>query len=315
MIDLKLLQHALMLATHRSFARAAEALDMSQPALSRSIAGLEAALGVQLFNRTRHGVDPTMYGERLLARGSALLDDAIELERELVLMQGPEFVALRVGAGTHPADFSIGPALARLLMRHPRLRVEVTTADWRVITQDLLGARLDVAVVDLRVLEHNPRLHTEALPQHEGVIFCAANHPLRKKKLLTIGDVFEFPFVSTKLPPHVARSFLQFVKVGAIDPATGDYVPPIKVDTIALTKSIVASSHAVGIAPLRFVADEVRSGSLAVLPLQQDWLHTNYGFAYLKDRMLSPASTAFITEVKAVEAELTESVRRLKVVL
>ena len=102
---------------------------MSQPALSRSIAGLEAALGIQLFNRTRQGVEPTAFGERLLARGSTLLTDAAELERELSLMQGLELGALRVGAGPYPAEVSVGPALARISMRYPRLRVELTTGD------------------------------------------------------------------------------------------------------------------------------------------------------------------------------------------
>jgi DNA-binding transcriptional LysR family regulator len=57
-IDLKLLHHALTLARYRNFVRAAEALDLSQPALSRSIPGLEADLGVQLFSRTLQGNGP-----------------------------------------------------------------------------------------------------------------------------------------------------------------------------------------------------------------------------------------------------------------
>ncbi len=71
MLDLKLLHQALILARHRNFARAAEALHLTQPALSRSIAGLEAALGEKLFDRTRQGVEPTSFGRMLLARAGA----------------------------------------------------------------------------------------------------------------------------------------------------------------------------------------------------------------------------------------------------
>jgi DNA-binding transcriptional LysR family regulator len=70
-LDLRLLHQALVLEHHRNFARAAEALNLTQPALSRSIAGLEAALGERLFDRTPQGVEPTAFGRMLLARARA----------------------------------------------------------------------------------------------------------------------------------------------------------------------------------------------------------------------------------------------------
>ena len=88
MIDLKLVQQAVTLARYRNYARAAEALHLSQPALSRSIAGLESALGVGLFHRTRQGIEPTAFGALLLSRGGALLSDAAELERERARRRG-----------------------------------------------------------------------------------------------------------------------------------------------------------------------------------------------------------------------------------
>ncbi len=68
-IDIRLIRHVLMLARHRNFARAAEQLHLSQPALSRSIARLEETLGVALFDRTRDGVIPTDYGRIVIERG------------------------------------------------------------------------------------------------------------------------------------------------------------------------------------------------------------------------------------------------------
>ena len=73
MLELRLLRHALALSQFRNFARAAEALDMAQPTLSRSIAALESGLGVRLFDRGRKGLEPTAFGRVLLERGEALL--------------------------------------------------------------------------------------------------------------------------------------------------------------------------------------------------------------------------------------------------
>ena len=311
MIDLKLLHHALTLARYRNFARAAEALDLSQPALSRSISGLETDLGVQLFSRTRQGVEPTAFGERLLSRGGKLLTDCAELERELALMQGLELGVLRLGAGPYAADMCVGPALGRLTSRHPRLRIELNTGDWRWILEEILLRRLDLAVVELSVAEQDPRLHTEALPRHSAVFYCRAGHPLLREAAPTIEQVFAFPFVCTKLPARAAQLFYRLAKTGVIDPDTGDYLPPIKVDTIALAKAIVLKSDAIALAPLGLIAGEVESGELVALPFEEAWLHTRYGFVHLKDRALSPACHAFVAEARAVEAERAEAERRI----
>jgi DNA-binding transcriptional LysR family regulator len=310
-LDLKLVHYARTLAVHRNFARAAEALDISQPALSRSISRLEAGLGVQLFNRTAQGVEPTGFGERYLARGGELLDGAAELERELQLMQGVEAGVLRVAAGPYPADMCVAPALGRLIGRHPRVRVELGTGDWRTIVGALLRGQLDLAVVELSAMALDARLITEALPTHRAAFFCRVDHPLLRDGPATLERIFEYPFVSPKLPPRVGAIFHRLAKAWAIDPDTGDYLPPVKADTLALAMSVVSSSDAIAVAPLCIVADQVRAGRFGLLPLRPPWLHTNYGFVHLKDRALSPAAQAFITEVRAVEAELVEAEKRV----
>lgn len=311
MLDLKLVRYAQALATHRNFARAAEALEMSQPALSRRISRLEAALGVRLFDRTSQGVEPTAFGERYLARGSELLIDAAELEREMQLMRGLETGVLRVGAGPYPADMCVGPAIGRMTASHPNVRVELGTGDWRTIVGQLLRAQLDLAVVELSAMERDPRLVSEPLPRHRGMFVCRPGHPLLEAKAITIERVFGFPFVSPKLPPRVGAIFHRFAKAWAIDPDTGDYLPPVKADTVALARAVVTASDAITIATLHLVADDLQRGRLAMLPLRPPWLHTNYGIVHLKERALSPASKAFIAEVRAIEAELVDAENRV----
>ena len=104
MFELRLLRHALALARYRNFARAAEALHLTQPSLSRSIAVLEKDLGVRLFDRSKSGVRPTAYGELLLQRGAALVGGEDELRREIQLLAGLETGTLCIGAGPYPPD-------------------------------------------------------------------------------------------------------------------------------------------------------------------------------------------------------------------
>ena len=306
MLDLKHLHYAIALAKHRNYARAAEALDMSQPALSRSISGLEKALGVKLFDRTPRGVVPTAFGERLLTRGGALLTDAVELERELKLMQGLEAGVLKVGAGPYPAEMCVGPAVGRLCAKHPRLRVDVDTGGWRAMLQQVLRGTLDLAVIELSVVDPHPRLATEPLPEHVGAFYCRKGHVLLREKTPTLDKVLQFPFACCALTARVAEIFYRSAKVGMVDPDTGDYIPPIKLDTIALAKSVVLTSDAIGLATPQLIAAEIEAGQLVTLPFRPAWLRTKYGFTYLKDRSLAPAALAFMAEVRAVEAELVK---------
>jgi DNA-binding transcriptional LysR family regulator len=305
MLDLKLLHHAMTLARHRNFARAAEALHLTQPALSRSIAGLEAALGEKLFDRTRQGVEPTAFGRMLLARAQPLVDGSAELERDFKLLRGLQLGELRVGAGAYPAELSVGRAAGLLMNRHPALRVELINSDLRSLVDDVLARRLDLAVVELSLADGETGLAVEALPEHQGCFFCRAGHPLAQLPDPTLQQVLAYPYVGTRMPRRVAEGFLQLAKVGRVDADSGDYLPPVKVDSVQLAKDVVSQSDAVGAAPLALLASELRAGRLIALPLRQDWMHTRYGFVYLRERLLSPPAMAFMAEVRTVEAGMS----------
>ncbi len=312
MLELRLLHQALILARHRNFARAAEALHLTQPALSRSIASLESALGERLFDRTRQGVEPTSFGRMLLARAQPLVDDANELERDFFLMRGLEIGELRVGAGAYAAELSVGQAAGRLMGLHPQLRVDLASIDVRSLIAALLERRLDLAVMELSVLKEQPAIATEPLPEHAACFFCRAGHPLEQIAQPSLEQVLAYPYVGTRMPPRVAAGFLQLARVGQVDPGSGDYLPPVKVDSVQVAKEVVLQSDAVGAAPLALLAAEIRAGRLLPLPLRTDWLHTRYGFAYLRERQLSPAAMAFMAEVRTVESGMVQLAASLR---
>lgn len=311
MIDLKLLRQAMVLAKHRNFARAAQALHVTQPALSRSIAGLEATVGEKLFNRTKQGVEPTAFGELVLARGGSLLEGARELERSIALMRGLDVGELRVGVGPYPAELSVGEAVGRLLSRHPALRIEVSTTDLRSLADSVLRREFDLAVVDVGMSEGETVLAFEPLPERPVQFFCRTGHPLLAEPGAGLERILQFPYVGTRLPARVARSFFALAKIGTIDSDTGDYLPPVRADTLQMAKQVVMASDAVGAAPMILIAREVEAGQLAALSWSASWLRLHYGFLYRRDRMLSPAAEAFIAEVRAVEARIVTEEQRL----
>jgi DNA-binding transcriptional LysR family regulator len=255
-------------------------------------------------------VEITAFGELPLLRGRALLDGAADVEREFTRMQGLEIGELRIGAGPYPAQMSVGAAVGRLASLHPSLRIEVMADDLRAIVDALLVGRLDLAVIELSIVAGETRVATESLPPHPGYFYCRAGHPLLSEKNPVIERILKYPLVGPRIVPRAARDFLALAKVGVIDPDTGDYLPPIKVDSIRMAKDIVLASNAVAMAPLAVLTEEIAAGNLVALPARPAWMQTGYGFVWARDTVLSPAAEAFRQAVWSVEKEIAVEERR-----
>ncbi|MCM2312971.1 MAG: LysR family transcriptional regulator [Steroidobacteraceae bacterium] len=301
-IDLRQYRHVLALDQHRNFARAAEALGLTQPALSRSLQALEKSIGARLFDRDRTRVEPTPVGERLIERARLLVNQARDVEQDLGQMLGLEAGLLRIGAGPYPADLSVGTAVGRLLRLHPALMVDLAVGDWTELTRRVASGELDMAIADTSLAQQDDRLVGEALPQHQLKFFCRPGHPLAGAVGLTLEQLRRFPLVSTSLPGRfVALAANDNRGLRATLPA-GVTAPAIRVGTFALTLKVVMESDAIGGAVPSQIEDSVTRGELVTLPLDLPWLKTGYGIIRLANRTPSPAAMAFLEILREVEA-------------
>jgi DNA-binding transcriptional LysR family regulator len=138
----------LAVARERSFTRAAAHLGVSQSALSHTIRGLEARLGLRLLTRTTRSVAPTEAGERVLRTLGPRFD---EIEAELSALselRDKPAGTIRVSTGEHAADTVLWPALAKLMPEYPDISVEIII-DYGL--SDIVAERYDAGV---RLGEH-----------------------------------------------------------------------------------------------------------------------------------------------------------------
>lgn len=303
-IDLRQLRHVLALDQYRNFARAASALGLTQPALSRSIQTLEKSIGARLFDRDRTRVEPTPVGERLIAEARPLLAHAGAITRDLQQMLGLEAGLIRIGAGPYPADISVGTAVGRLVRKHPGLRVDLSVDDWPTLVQRVVVAELDVVIAEVSLAVKDDRLAVEALPPRPAAFFARPNHPLQDCVGLTLEQVRHFPLVTTALPPRLA----QLTDAKGVDLLSrlseGVSTPEIRVETVDLVRRIVVESDAIGMAVMSQIQEDLALGRLVVLPLKIDWLFTNYGVIRLANRTLAPAVKTFIEILREAESEI-----------
>ncbi|MBM0107334.1 LysR family transcriptional regulator [Steroidobacter sp. S1-65] len=126
-----------------SFAAAAKTLRQTPSAVSRSVARLEARLGVRLLTRTTRSLSVTPEGDRFRAQAQKLLLDLDELERSFAADKSEPRGRLRVSASTPFGIHQLLPALPEFLQRYPKITVDLSLSDALV---DLVGERTDVAI-------------------------------------------------------------------------------------------------------------------------------------------------------------------------
>ena len=302
------LQHLIALVEHAHFGRAAEALHISQPTLSKSIQGLEAELGVKLLERNHGAVTPTVFGQHVLERAGALLTAEDDLRREIALLANREIGCLKVAFGPYPSLMIGYPGIARLLARHPGVKVAAHVTGWRDVVQQVAARTVDLGIAEISNLQGNEKFATERIGQHRGYFFCRPGHSLLKLKKIVPGNIFEFPWVTTRLPARVVANMPDSLgAAGTIDLASGDFVPAIEIDVPMLLPELLAGSDVLVAATLNIMKRALLAGDVAVVPIRAFPLHTNYGFISLKERTLPPAARAFMQVVLEVEAEITEA--------
>lgn len=307
-LDLRQLRHVLALDRHRSFARAASELGLSQPALSRSILALEESIGAKLFDRNRSGVEPTVVGARLAELARPLLTQVRLAEQEIVQLLDLSSGMLRVGAGPYAAEISVGTAVGRLARRHPGIRAAVAVADWPELYRRLLADELDVVVAETSYAIGDDRFVMEPLPEHRGVYYCRAGHPLAGRVELTLEEVAAFPVAAPVVPRRLLPLVANSEPSLAVDLPEGTGTTEFRVETPSLARHIVMESDVLGVALRSQIERDVLLGRLVVLPLDVPWLKTSYGVLRLARRTPSPVAAEFLELLHTVERELCDQV-------
>lgn len=297
MNDIRQLRHFVALAEHAHFARAAAAVHLSQPALSRSIQALESQLGCTLVDRHSRGVSLTAHGQLVLEHARRLLAGSLALSNAVNQLGNLEAGELRLGAGPYPAARLIPQALGQLLQRYPRVQVKLDIANWLELRDSLLDSTIELFVADIRELQDDFQLRIEPLRVHQGVLFCRPSHPLLQRGDLQLRDLLDFPLAGTQLPQVVERS---------LGLASGRAQPlSVQCDNFLVLKRLVADSDVLSMAPWDVIADEVDSGQLALLPLLPQGLHQHsaYGLVSRAGHSLSPAAQAMVEAIRRVDKE------------
>ncbi|MEV7395202.1 LysR substrate-binding domain-containing protein [Streptomyces sp. NPDC091215] len=185
-LDLRLVRYFTVVADLLHFGRAAEALHVAQPSLSRQIAGLERVIGVRLLDRTTRGTKLTEAGEVFLPQARALLRSAAQATARTRAAAAPS----RIRVGYLPGII-VTPAVRELRRRHLEAEVHTVHLDCREVRDALLDHRIDAAVA--RLPFPTGQLSVTVLYDEPRTVIIPVDHRLAGKEYVTLDDIADEP--------------------------------------------------------------------------------------------------------------------------
>jgi len=299
-MDLRDVDYFAVIAEYGHLGRAAEALGLSQPALSISLRRLEQAAEVELVKRTPKGVEPTAVGAALLSHVRRLQLARSDLAREMADLAHGHSGHLRIGSSPVNEHTILPAVCSAMLVAAPKITLTVAVMDNEALLSTLRKGDVDLGIAHIQAHSHND-LAQESMGQDEFVVYCSARHRLARRKSVTLSDLAGERWAST--PGSATTSWLSLQRTFE----ERGLAPPLLAlvsDSVAVRQRAVASSDLVGIGSRRGVQAAAAHLGLVILRVTDlKWMRP-LAVAYRKDAYLSPAARRFIEILKAKAKEL-----------
>jgi len=289
-------------AEHRNIAKAAESLAISRPVVSRTIAELERTLGVPLFDRSSHGVEPTLYGDALLKRSVVIFDEMQQSVKEIEFLSDPNAGELRVGCTEPMAAGFVSAVIHRLCRRYPRLTFQLEIANAATLQMHSLRKRkCELAIA--RKLEPlpEPDMDAEVLFQDKFFVVAGPKTTWRGRQI-ALARLLDEPWIVTRVDLQPGSPIFDAFRAGGLEIRK----PKIVCDSLNLRNSLLASGRYLTILHGSVLRFGVERRLLRVLPVELSAHRLPVSVITLKNRTLSPIAELFIKCAREVAKTLAK---------
>ncbi len=249
---------------HGSINKAAEVLNISQPALTRSITRLEQSCGVELLHRNSKGVTLTEFGEILLMHARNIESELRNTLRDFAAFKNNQQKDFRIGATPLVAAHFMAGALEAVYSQHPGVSLRLTDANRPELLGLLRRGELDLVVATLAFDSSEADLTQQALFELDLRVIVRTGHPLAKLETVTIADLQSFKWVLPRADSGLYRRVERdFNRAGITFPGS-----VLETTSPEATKALVKSTDLIGVLPLQALSN---SREDHLVSLQGDW--------------------------------------------
>jgi len=280
--------------------RAADVLNMTQPAASKLLKDLEDVLDVSLFDRLPRGMRPTWYGEAMIRHARVALASLNQAHDEVQALKAGRFGQVSVGAITTPGIVLLPHAVSMVKQAHPTLRVSLQIETSDVLMERMAQGKIDMLVARLFAQHDKTALRYEALAEEPAVAVVRPGHPLLSVDNLSLRDLSDRSWI---VPPEGSvlrhRFDLMFREEGLEAP-----VDLIETAALLFVTKMIGVGDAVGLMAGDVGRYYAEHGIVAVLPVELPCRMDAFGIITRTDRALSPAAKVMLAALKRAAAEV-----------
>ncbi len=280
-------------AKHLSFTKAAEALFMTQPAVTFQIKQLEEHFNTRLFERGHGRISLTPAGGVVLEYAERILALSAELDIRLKEMTGEVAGLLLVGASTTIAEFLLPRVLGEFKSKYPKVLPRLVVANSESVESRVAEHTLDIGFIEAP--SHLPSVASDVVCDDELQVICAPSHPLGRLKSVHPKQLVQYPFISRESGSGTREVTDRYLQKAGVEPDSLSVV--MELGSPEALKGLVATGLGFGIMSRVTVASELALGRLVCVPLAPR-LQRQLSVVYPKEKFRSQLVNTFAEYAK-----------------
>ena len=242
----------------------AHAVGRAQPSVSRTIAMLEARIGVALFDKDRRPLKPTELCLALAAEGRRIVGATKAAAAIIDDYKSGQYDNVRIGGTPLFMDGVIAPKIAEFQQAFPDVRIEQSYGYTGELMERLTSGMLDIAICPMNVAMIPEGFRFTQLLPGRNVIACGHNHPLLMKASLRLSDIALYPWIA----PPVSSPLYQDMRIVLADIGIREFKISFSGGSLASVTSILSHSDALTVLPYSVVFMARRARTLSALSIR-----------------------------------------------
>lgn len=292
-IRLRHLHTFVAVAQQGTLGRAAETLNLSQPALSKTLNELEQLTGTRLFERGRLGAQLTLVGEQFLTHAVKVLDALNSAGQALNRKEGLNNDIVRIGALPTAALGILPTVIGQFHKQQKDITLQVATMNNTILLAGLKSGEIDIGIGRMSDPELMSGLHYELLFLESLKLVVRPGHPLLQETV-TLSRVMEWPVVVSPkgtVPRQNTEALLQ---------SQGCKMPAGCIETLSasLSRQLTVDFDYVWFVPSGAVKDDLRRGVLTALPIATQGAGEPIGILTRVDATLTPGTQTLLSAIR-----------------
>ncbi|NKR39070.1 LysR substrate-binding domain-containing protein [Klebsiella variicola] len=292
-IRLRHLHTFVAVAQQGTLGRAAETLNLSQPALSKTLNELEQLTGTRLFERGRLGAQLTLVGEQFLTHAVKVLDALNSAGQALNRKEGLNNDIVRIGALPTAALGILPTVIGQFHKQQKNITLQVATMNNTMLLAGLKSGEIDIGIGRMSDPDLMSGLNYELLFLESLKLVVRPGHPLLQETV-TLSRVMEWPVVVSPkgtVPRQNAETLLQ---------SQGCKMPAGCIETLSasLSRQLTVDFDYVWFVPSGAVKDDLRRGVLSALPIATQGAGEPIGILTRVDATLTPGTQTLLSAIR-----------------